>query len=398
MWRESTTADGAGRRRFVLVGNPGSPRIDLFNSALARQGQPAAVLIPWLEWIENRRHLPDVIRPGDVLRIESPGRDFATERAILAWGSDPAEADGCAALSRDEVSALAFDKGRILCSRQWYLGFRLLLDRLKCELEAIDDLVLMNDCDEIAVMFDKPACHAAMTAAGIPVPPLLGQPSCYDDLMAWMIEKHCLRVFVKLAHGSSGSGIVAYQTDGRRHLGWTTVETVMQSGGVELYNTRKLQRLTSQNDIARLIDALCGHRVHAERWIPKAGMEGKNFDLRVVVIAGAPAHAIARLSATPVTNLHLLNQRRSAAHARAHIGEAAWDRAMKTCAAAMQIFPKSLYAGVDLLITPDFKRHAVLEINAFGDQLPGVLHRGLDTYDAEIRAARAGWGVKEAVA
>ncbi len=48
--------------------------------------------------------------------------------------------------------------------------------------------------------------------------------------------------------------------------------------------------------------------------------------------------------------------------------------------------PESLYAGVDVVISPGFRRHAVLEINAFGDLLPGVLFEGLDTYTAELAA------------
>jgi hypothetical protein len=52
----------------------------------------------------------------------------------------------------------------------------------------------------------------------------------------------------------------------------------------------------------------------------------------------------------------------------------------------MQCFPGSLYAGIDLLVTADFRRHAVLEVNAFGDLLPGVLCGGEDTYALEIAA------------
>jgi hypothetical protein len=49
----------------------------------------------------------------------------------------------------------------------------------------------------------------------------------------------------------------------------------------------------------------------------------------------------------------------------------------------------SLSAGLDLLLTPGFRRHAVLEINAFGDLLPGIFHDGLDTYGAEVAQFRA---------
>ena len=43
--------------------------------------------------------------------------------------------------------------------------------------------------------------------------------------------------------------------------------------------------------------------------MPKAGLAGHVFDLRVVVIAGRARHAVVRMSRGPMTNLHLLNRR-----------------------------------------------------------------------------------------
>ena len=48
---------------------------------------------------------------------------------------------------------------------------------------------------------------------------------------------------------------------------------------------------------------------------------------------------------------------------------------------------EALYAGIDLLIASDYRRHAVAEVNAFGDLLYGALHNGRDPYAAEIEAA-----------
>jgi hypothetical protein len=50
----------------------------------------------------------------------------------------------------------------------------------------------------------------------------------------------------------------------------------------------------------------------------------------------------------------------------------------------MECFPESLYAGIDLLFSPDFRRQAVIEVNAFGDLLPGVFWQGQETYAAEL--------------
>jgi hypothetical protein len=53
----------------------------------------------------------------------------------------------------------------------------------------------------------------------------------------------------------------------------------------------------------------------------------------------------------------------------------------------MACFPKSLYAGIDLLVTPDFQKHFVLEMNAFGDLLHDTLYQGVDTYSLELQRA-----------
>ncbi len=90
-----------------------------------------------------------------------------------------------------------------------------------------------------------------------------------------------------------------------------------------------------------------------------------------------------------MTNLHLQNRRGDLAAVLARMGPEAWHLARRTCERAAAVFPDSLHLGVDLLIAPDYRRHAVLEANAFGDLLPGVLSEGMDTYEAEIRAVLA---------
>ena len=122
------------------------------------------------------------------------------------------------------------------------------------------------------------------------------------------------------------------------------------------------------------------------QWIPKAGLDGMAFDLRVVVIAGRACHVVPRLSSSPMTNLHLKNRRGDVAALRSRMAPGAWESALETCRRAVACFPGCHYAGVDLLIAPGYRRHAVLEVNAFGDLLPGITCRGQDTYTAEVAA------------
>ena len=52
-------------------------------------------------------------------------------------------------------------------------------------------------------------------------------------------------------------------------------------------------------------------------------------------------------------------------------------------------FPASLYMGIDILVTANLRKTVVLEINAFGDLLPGLLDKGETCYEAQIKAQLA---------
>lgn len=370
---------------FVVIGSPQDRRIELFQAALAQLGLPLARMVSYLDLIVGRVALADSIRPTSIVRIESPGKDFEVERALLALGAEVEEPDGrpYERLSRQAVEELSFEKGRILPSRQWYLGYCQLLRHIE---QQVKPSQLMNTVDDILLMFDKRATHALLSAHTISVPPATEPVNSYEELIAQMQRRGWSRVFLKLAHGSSASGVVAYRFAGNRHQAITTVEMVHTGNERKLYNTRDIRVYQKHEEVVALIDALCRHRVHVEQWLPKAGYAQSTFDLRIVMIARQVQHVVARLSQSPMTNLHLLNKRGDTAEILAAIGEARWEQARRTCEQAAHLF-ESLYMGIDLLFTSDFKRHAIVEINAFGDLLPGVLYNNQDTYTAEIVAA-----------
>jgi len=305
----------------------------------------------------------------------------------LRAGADAEDNGEYARLSRQQVDKLQFDRGRILYPHQWYLGFTKALRLIEAQLSACPELYLMNSLADIALMFDKPGCQRTLMDQGIPTAKSLGTVRSFAELLERMRESGCSRVFIKLAYGSSASGVVAYQTNWVRHKAITTVEVQAEKNEVHLYNSRRVRVLTDVHEIARLVDALCRHNVCVEQWLPKAGIAGKTFDLRIVVIAGQAKHAVVRLSSHPLTNLHLLGGRGSLDHLLERMGRLAWAAARRTCEQVMtKCFPDSLYAGIDLRIAPGFERHSVLEVNAFGDLLPEVFCDGLDTYATEICA------------
>lgn len=381
MWPSVSSHDA----RFLAIGTPGDRRITLFQEALARLDLPAAQLVSYQELIAGEVRVTDLLTHETIVRIDSPGKSIETERLLLTLGASEPDPEGeeYERLSPSALAALPYEKGRLLPSRQWYLGFSALMRRLAYDIPASQ---VMNRPADILLMFDKRRCHALLAQRGINVPAALPPVHSYDELMAFLQERNWSRIFLKLAHGSSASGTLAYRFSNNRHQAFTTVEVSSDAGGMRLYNTRRIRRLESRQEIAQVVNALCRHRVHVEQWLPKATYNGQAFDLRMVVIDGQIMHTVARLSHSPMTNLHLLNQRGNLAAILERIGPERWQAAQRSCEEAAHLLD-SLYMGIDLLFSSNYRRHAILEMNAFGDLLPALLHEGQDTYTAEIRAA-----------
>jgi glutathione synthase/RimK-type ligase-like ATP-grasp enzyme len=380
----SSSPPSEEQRRIVVVGHPGHKRVTLFQEALARRGLPPAHLVSWHEMLTDAEALRRAVGPGTLIRLESPGQDFAVEKLLLAAGANAEETEDTAAsfLPAAEALALPIERGRLLYPRQWYRGLRAILTRLTAEL---GEVRWMNHPEEIAFLFDKRRCHRLFVEAGLPVPASLGPVASFAELLERMRAARCWRVFVKLACGSSAAGVVAFRIGGPHMQAITTVEIERREGQLFLFNTRRLRRYENPADIATVIDALCREGVQVEEWLPKAEFQGARFDLRILVIGGVVQHIVPRLSREPMTNLHLLNRRGDPEQLRAEIPAEDWDMALETARRAATLFPRCLYVGVDLLLTPRF-RPAVLEANAFGDLLPGMLCEGRDTYDAEVAA------------
>ena len=117
MWRSASNDRSLGATSFVVVGNPAGRRIALFQEALARLGLPPAQVVSYPDLLEGRAELPEVVRPGTIVRIESPDKDFEAERAILAAGADVADEDGFERISRQSAEQLSFERGRTVVTQ-----------------------------------------------------------------------------------------------------------------------------------------------------------------------------------------------------------------------------------------------------------------------------------------
>jgi glutathione synthase/RimK-type ligase-like ATP-grasp enzyme len=371
------------RLKFVLIANPETRRVALFQQALVRLGLPKAELVPYEELLAGQCFLNEWDAPDLWFRFDAPERNFAVDRALIAAGAtahDPGPHQRIGAIDAYQLPA---DKGRILYPRQWYLGWR---QQLRTWAEQIQGSVF-NHPEDIITMFDKVQCQRLLANHKIPTPRSLNQDAAilnYEQLVAQMEAQDCRRVFVKLAHGSSASGVVAYERRGTAERATTTVERVMEAGDVRFYNSRKIRQYSNPNEIADIINFLLNESAQVEAWMPKARLEGREFDARVVVIGGKARQVVLRVGNSPMTNLHLGNDRRDVSALPKALSTEPWSEMLQTCERAAACFPRSFYCGIDLLIAPNLRDHYMLELNAFGDLLQGITWQGWDTYTTEI--------------
>ncbi|MFD7811696.1 STM4014 family protein [Streptomyces sp. NPDC059785] len=354
--------------RFAVVGNPENRRVSLFAAAVSAAGLSAPRVVPWLTVL---REGGAAFAPGEIVRIDSPGENADVDR-ILRGTDDPTRVEG---------------------SARWYAGF-------VAALRGLRGGVRLADPDDLAVLFDKRRCHAVLAAAGVPVPfsPTSGaagaQVRGWDDVRRLMREHRMPRLFVKLAHGSSASGVLAVESAGAGRVRATTSVELDDDG--RLFNSLEIRRYERERDIAAVVDTLAPDGLHVERWLPKATQRQRAADLRVLVVAGRATHAVVRTSRGPLTNLHLGGDRGDLDAVRRSVEAAGarWADVLGVCERAAACFPRTLAVGVDLLPVTGWRRFAVGEVNAFGDLLPrltGLLGgpaEGLDTYAAQVAAVR----------
>ncbi|UKY53823.1 STM4014 family protein [Streptomyces inhibens] len=374
--RASTVARSAagGLPRFAVVGNPENRRVTLFADAVRAAGLPAPRLLAWADVLRDGARFT----PGEIVRIDSPGENAEVER-LLRGPADPTRVEGTA---------------------RWYTRFTAAV-REVARAASAGGATLLDDPAELAVLFDKRRCHGVLRTAGVPVPESPTSGPGAATVGSWAEARSVLgaaglrRAFLKPAHGSSASGVLALESDGRGRFRATTSVELGPDGS--LFNSLRVRRYGSEPQIAAIVDALAPDGLHIERWIPKAAQAGRVADLRVVVVDGRVTHAVVRTSLSPMTNLHLGGARGdlSAARASVEASGARWSDALAVCEAAAACFPRTLCVGVDLLPKTGWRGFVVGEVNAFGDLLPrltglpGSGAEGLDTYGAQVAAVRS---------
>jgi hypothetical protein len=363
---------------FVLLGNPENRRVGLFQAALAAQGHPPARVFAWRDVARDPSVLESLPDEPAWFRIDSFGEDFEVEKLLLVRGAEDARTyqTGPTVIPASEVAGLVEDHGRIVAPRQMHLGFLRVLRDVAAILARKPRVHVLQPPSTIEAFFDKGVTSRRCAEAGIPVPEAFAPTGDLTELRARVAGEQ--RVYVKLTCGSSASCLAIWTLAPRESI-VTTIE-IAQSGW---YNSLRLRQYTDRTRVDEILRFLLREGAHVERAIPKARLDGRHTDCRVLVVEGEPTFSVLRTSRHPITNLHLGGQRADVAALA--LDPAVHEAAMESCRAVARVFPCH-HVGVDLMFEADLRGHRVLEANAFGDLLPGLVRDGLSVYEWEIRA------------
>lgn len=365
---------------WVLLCNPDNRRRQLYHDALQRQEQSNLIVISYLDLLNSvdslevlQRVLPNTTDIRLQVKIESPGECFAVEKKLIGLGAGNR-------LTPEQARNLEFDKGRFCYLQQWADGFVLLLNQFKsamaqyCQFHQ-SQVHYLNPPQDIIRMLDKYQCQRQLNEQGVETPRLLLLNPSFEQLVAQMHQSRCFQVFVKTRFGSSATGVMALRIKpGAKQM------VAFSSLTCEGYNSLKVGKYTDISQIKTLFELIMAEQGYVEQWIPKPQLHNESFDLRVVVIAGKAGHIVARSSRTPITNLHLGNNR---GQLDKHPQAASIIKTAKaTAEQSAEVFQHSGCFGADIICTGN--KGLVLELNAFGDLLPGIEHNGMDTYQSQL--------------
>ena len=363
---------------WLIIGSNNDPRVQDFQQALKSTGAaPARVLGYQLDWPEV---LPELLTENTCLRIEAPNQ-LSDVRYLIRRGFDCASIDGLEVCVDESVNNADLENGEFFAPHQFYFGF-------KKKLEQLDDLIqkhpiagCMNHIQDILTFFDKQHCHQALAKENIVTPEGIYDVCSYQDLREKMKLESLKNVFIKTRFGSGASGIVALKTNGTK---LHSVSTVEQHNG-RFYNTRRLQRSDNETEVSSLIDSLCKWGVHCESWVPKALVDKKESDCRILLVNGEADFFVLRKSNTPITNLHLMNERAKIHELVDSMVDGAWAQVLNTCKKVAALYPKSFHVAADIAVHKNLRDHSVLELNAFGDFLQKISHKGMSTHAWQLQ-------------
>lgn len=358
-------------RPHWILGDVYGRRVADYRHTAKRCGHQEPQCVGWDEVINGGIGVLNQIPLNTRLRIDSFGERLEVIQSLIRHGG------GESFPARGEIRGLNFQ----------FSGISRVLHMLNSWSQTRVDIRWDQKPQDIEVMFDKWATHLRMIPHRPETILLPTTTKELDGALEPFLEKCDGRIFLKTRCGSSASGVCFYRVTNSRQQLIAPIEIERTSDRVRLFNSLRVRSYTSPNDIRDIFRVLVPQGMIAEAAVNKARVDGDRFDLRIVVINQQAEHIVVRQSPSPITNLHLGNQRGSLEAVVDSVGNHRLVECRCLAIHAASCFPNTRYCGVDILL-PKSGNPLVCEVNAFGDFLPNLTANGKTVYEAVLNCDR----------
>ncbi len=269
-----------------------------------------------------------------------------------------------------------------------FLRYALLSEKYKETLQRLDKIILpgdvyfLNPPHALLQALDKKETKQILSANDLSVTPMLDTPRSFEELVQ-ALSDYGRGCFLKPRYGSGAGGIMAIRYQPRQKK-WVVYTTLQKVDGI-IHNTKRIHRLTKDQDILPLAEAVMHTGAILEEWIPKEQLQGENYDLRVVCGEEEIDYVVVRCSKESITNLHLNNNARL--WSELSLSEDVRQRIYLLCRKAVRTLGLQ-YAGVDVLIERGTDTPYIIEVNGQGDHIYQDMYAHNSIYTRQIRTIK----------
>lgn len=370
--------------KFVIIGDLSGRRVQAFIECLKKSNIHTYQVLSWLELVKSDSAFVNSIEKNTVVKIEPPEKDMNIYRELLKLG------DLHNGLKIREINEIDFSYFPIIAPRQWYEGLENLLINLQDASNNLvhKNIVWLNDINETLLMMDKCKTYDFLATktreTEFYLPSQIAAPTNYNEFKEIHGEMTA-QYFIKLRYGSGGTGVLAYKNNPKLNQEkiWTSLNFEVVGGKKIFYSNNKVNCFEDKNKVKELIHWVLVNGAHIEEWIPKATYQGASFDTRAFVLQDKAEYLISRLSKSPITNLHLGNQRMES---KAILSKEQVATIATAAEKVMKLFNQSTFAGIDIVCSTGFRPY-VIDVNPFGDFFHNLLGTEDNVHYLEIKAA-----------
>ena len=347
------------KNSFLIIGDNKGRRIKTFTDCLKNKGIYNYSVMDWTEVLKDRKELEKNIKKSNIVRIEPPEKNTDIYKLFLDIGAESGE------FQKDNVNN-NYNENIIISPKSWFKGVEhtfLVIDKL---IKENKDILSMCDLKEALVMMDKSKTYEFLEGKGknYYLPEKMPEYRNYDEFFEEN-KNNFIKCFIKLRYGSGSTGVIAYSNNPKikEEKIFTSLNYSKENGNKTFFSTYNVKSYTDKKVIRDMINWVIENGAHIEKWIPKLIHEKKGFDTRVFVLDKKSEYLLSRLSNSPITNLHLKNERKESEE---FLKKNETDIIKKASEEVMSLFSKSLYSGVDIILANNLKPY-VIDVNPFGD-------------------------------